>query len=49
MNTKKAGNIIAQINEKVNNWQSYTEETKVKPELRDAINKTLIILDSQGR
>jgi hypothetical protein len=49
MNTKKAGNIIAQINEKVNNWQSYTEETKVEPELRDAINKILIILDSQGR
>jgi len=42
MNIKKAGNIITQINETVKNWQSYAEETKVKPELRDAINKTLI-------
>jgi len=41
----KAGNIITQINETVKNWQSYAEEIKVKPELRDAINKTLINSD----
>ncbi|MBK9392083.1 MAG: type II toxin-antitoxin system HipA family toxin [Bacteroidetes bacterium] len=46
MNIKKAGNIIAQINETVKNWQSYAEETKVKADLRDAINKTLINLNS---
>jgi serine/threonine-protein kinase HipA len=45
MNIKKAGNIITQINETVKNWQSYAEEIKVKPELRDAINKTLINSD----
>lgn len=44
MNIKKPGNIIAQINETVKNWKSYAEETKVKPELRDAIHKTLIDL-----
>lgn len=46
MNIKKAVNIITQINEKVKDWQSYAEETKVKPELRDAIHKTLIDLNS---
>jgi serine/threonine-protein kinase HipA len=44
MNIKKAGNIITQINEVVKNWLSYAEETKVKPELRDAIDRTLIKL-----
>jgi serine/threonine-protein kinase HipA len=46
MNIKKAGNIITQINEVVMNWHSYAEDTKVKPELRDAIGKTLINLSS---
>jgi serine/threonine-protein kinase HipA len=46
MNIKKAGNIITQINEVVMNWHSYAEDTKVKPELRDAIGKTLINLGS---
>jgi serine/threonine-protein kinase HipA len=44
MNIKKAGNIITQINDAVKNWQFYAEETNVKPELRDAIDKTLIKL-----
>jgi serine/threonine-protein kinase HipA len=46
MNIKKAGNIITQISEVVKNWQFYAEETKVKPELRDAINKTLLNINS---
>ena len=45
MNIKKAGNIITQINDVVKNWQSFAEETKVKPALRDAIKKTLHLLD----
>lgn len=44
MNIKKAGNIVTQINDVVKNWQSYAEEIRVKPEMRDAINKTLINL-----
>jgi serine/threonine-protein kinase HipA len=48
MNIKKAGNIILQINEVVKNWQSYAEETKVNPELRDAINRTLINIDGNS-
>jgi serine/threonine-protein kinase HipA len=46
MNIKKAGNIVTQINETVKNWQSYAEETKVMPQLRDAINKTLLDLNT---
>lgn len=42
MNVKKAVNIVNQINEVVTNWPKYAEETLVKPELRDAINKTLM-------
>jgi hypothetical protein len=46
MNIKKAENIIHQINEVVNNWPIYAEETKVNVDLRDAIFKTLINLDN---
>jgi serine/threonine-protein kinase HipA len=46
MNIKKAPKIVAQINEVVNNWPKYAEETKVNPALRDAINKTLINLNN---
>jgi serine/threonine-protein kinase HipA len=46
MNIKKAAKIITQINEVVNNWPKYAEETKVNPVLRDAINKTLIHLNN---
>ena len=45
MNIKRAGHIITQINEVVKNWQNFAEETRVKPELRDAINETLINLN----
>ncbi|MCX6236223.1 MAG: hypothetical protein NTY07_01485 [Bacteroidia bacterium] len=46
MNIKKAAYIVSQINEVVNNWSKYAEETKVNPALRDAINKTLINLNN---
>jgi len=42
INIKKAEKIVLEINEKVNSWNTYAEETKVKPALRDAINATLI-------
>ena len=42
MNIKKAANIVAQINEVVNQWPQYAEQTNVSPKLRDAINATLI-------
>lgn len=44
MNIKKAKQIIDQINEVVKNWNNYAEKVKVNPNLRDAINKTLINL-----
>jgi len=46
MNIKKAAKIVSQINEVVNSWPKYAEETKVNPVLRDAINKTLIHLNN---
>ena len=46
MNIKKAPKIVAQINEVVNNWPKYAEETKVNTALRDAISKTLINLNN---
>ena len=45
MNIKKGANIIDQINEAVNNWPQYAEQTGVDPTLRDAINATLINLN----
>ncbi len=42
VNIKKAKNIINQINEIVKNWNGFAEEQKVRPDLRDAINNTLI-------
>jgi serine/threonine-protein kinase HipA len=44
MNIKKADKIVNRINEIVRRWPEFAEETKVKPDLRDAINKTLIHL-----
>jgi serine/threonine-protein kinase HipA len=46
MNIKKAANIISRINEVVKNWPVFAEETKVNPQLRDAISKTLINLNN---
>ena len=45
MNIKRGSNIVNQINEVVSNWSRYAEETYVIPELRDAINSTLINLN----
>ena len=42
MNIKKAANIVSQINGVVQNWSHYAEEVKATPQLRDAIQKTLI-------
>ena len=42
MNIKKGANIVDQINEVVNQWPQYAEQTNVSPKLRDAINGTLI-------
>lgn len=44
MNIKKAENIIDEVNRKVNSWNNYAEATGVNPNLRDAIDKTLIRL-----
>ncbi len=46
MNIKKAEHIIRQVNEVVNNWPNYAEQTKVNADLRDAISKTLINLEN---
>ena len=46
MNIKNAAKIVIQVNEVVNNWSKYAEETKVNPALRDAIDKTLINLNN---
>jgi len=45
MNIKNAAKIVIQVNEIVNSWSKYAEETKVNPMLRDAIAKTLINLN----
>ncbi len=42
MNIKKAKQIIDQVNEVVNNWNSYAEQQKVDISLRDAIGNTLV-------
>jgi serine/threonine-protein kinase HipA len=39
---KRAASIIAEINEVVQNWKHYANDTGVEPKLRDAIGKTLI-------
>ena len=44
MNIKKAPSIVSDINRTVSGWNLYAEQTKVIPELRDSIYKTLIRL-----
>jgi serine/threonine-protein kinase HipA len=44
MNIKKAPSIVSDINKIVSNWLEYAEQTKVTPDLRDSINKTLVKL-----
>ena len=45
MNIKKAEAIIKQISAVVSNWNSYADEVKVEKKLKQAIQKTLIILN----
>lgn len=44
MNIKKAPSIVSDINKIVSNWLEYAEQTKVTPDLRDSIDKTLVKL-----
>ena len=44
MNIKKAPAIVSDINRIVSNWHEFAEETKVSPELRESIYKTLVKL-----
>lgn len=44
MNLKKAPSIVTDINKIVSNWHEYAEQTKVTPDLRDSIDKTLVKL-----
>lgn len=44
MNVKKANRIIEQVADVVTNWNSYADEVKVDLPLKEAIQKTLIIL-----
>ena len=44
MNIKKAKNMISQIREVVSKWNEFAEQTKVKENIRDSINKTLYLL-----
>ena len=44
MNIKKAAVILDQISSIVKSWKDFATETKVKPNLRDAIGETLLFL-----
>ena len=44
MNIKKAEAIIVQVRDVTSRWNEFAEQTKVKTELRDAINSTLQLL-----
>jgi len=44
MNVKGASAIINQVSEVVAKWYEYAEQTKVEPQLRDAIGKTLLLV-----
>jgi len=46
MNIKRAERIVLEISNKVASWNRYAEEIKVHPDLRDAINRTLIRMKS---
>jgi serine/threonine-protein kinase HipA len=45
MNIKRAGSIISRINDVIKAWPAFAEQTRVNPELRDAISATLIDLN----
>lgn len=42
MNIKRANDIIDQVAEVIYNWKEYADQQKVAPELRDAIDSTLL-------
>jgi serine/threonine-protein kinase HipA len=42
--TKKAVSIITEISENVSQWKKFADDVNVFPELRDRIDKTLVIL-----
>jgi serine/threonine-protein kinase HipA len=42
--TKKAVSIINEISENVSQWKKFADDVNVFPELRDRIDKTLVIL-----
>jgi len=44
MNIKKAESIINEINGVVSKWIDFAEQTKVKKDLKEAIEKTLLLL-----
>ncbi len=44
MNIKKANTIINQVNNVVSRWNDFAAQTNVKSDLRDAIDKTLLLL-----
>lgn len=44
MNIKKAPSMVSDINRIVSRWHEYAEKTKVLPDLRDSIDKTLLKL-----
>lgn len=44
MNVKKAESIIKQVSEVISNWNHYADEVKVEKKLKQAIQKTLIVL-----
>jgi serine/threonine-protein kinase HipA len=44
MNIKKADAIIHQVSEAVGNWSEFAQQTNVNTELKEAIEKTLLIL-----
>ncbi len=44
INVKKAPAILAQTSEVIGNWLQYAEQTKVETQLRDAIERTLLVL-----
>ncbi len=45
---KKASEIIDEINETVNQWSKYADETQVDAKLRDSIGKTLVNLNGKS-
>lgn len=45
MNIKRANEIIDRVNQVIGRWKEYADDQKVHPELRDAIERTLVRMD----